>query len=246
MYARIRAHLLAQIRNAPVWNEPFTHTYLEGLFPADVYELLLTNLPPPNRYWTGPCDRNAASPVRTFYHLNTEGVRRLPVAGRQIWRAVAAALTDPELKRCLYARLAPDLMCRFGGDEADVPGLPGYPRPTLYREIEGYELPPHPDTLKKAVTMHLYLPADLSQVHLGTALYQCDHGSCFTSVKQFEFRPNSGYAFVVNDSPFRQSWHGRERLPAGCGVRNTLLNVFYVEPRPGYSGYLNQDAGCGG
>jgi hypothetical protein len=99
------------------------------------------------------------------------------------------------------------------------------------------------------VTMHLYLPADLSQIHLGTSLYRRKSGSLsksdwranFTVARQFEFRPNSGYTFVVHDSASRQSWHGRERLPAGAGVRNTLLNTFYSEPRQGYSGYLEEE-----
>jgi hypothetical protein len=55
-------------------------------------------------------------------------------------------------------------------------------------------------------------------------------------------RPNSGYAFVVNDSASRQSWHGCKRLPAGAGVRNTLLNTFYAEPRQGYEGYVEEPA----
>ncbi|HEY1186833.1 MAG TPA: hypothetical protein VGE74_04205 [Gemmata sp.] len=57
-----------------------------------------------------------------------------------------------------------------------------------------------------------------------------------------EFRPNTGYAFVVRDGPARQSWHGCERLPAGSGARNTLLNTFYSDPRDDYSGYLRAEA----
>lgn len=249
IYTRVLARLLDRIHAAPVWEEPFSHTYFEELFPADVYTAMLASLPPANVYWTGPNEPNGQHLVRSFYNLTTTALRRFPASSRNLWRGVAAALTDPELRRCLFAKLAPDLMHRFGIARAKVPDLVAHPRPSLYREIEGYELPPHTDTLKKIVTMHLYLPADLSQLLLGTALYErkpgpsskCDVMAGFTRVKQFEFRPNSGYAFVVNDSSSRQSWHGRERLPGGSGVRNTLLNTFYVECRPGYSGYLNDD-----
>jgi hypothetical protein len=250
IYARVLARLLARVRDAAVWDEPFSHTYFEDLFPTDVYTELLAHLPPADRYSTGPREPNARYQSRTFYNLTTARVQRFPVGCRNVWRGVVAALTDPELKRCLYARLAPDLIHRYGVEEPEVPDLAGHPRPTLYRDVEGFEIPPHPDTLKKVVTMHLFFPADLSQIHLGTALYRRKPGplskgdlqDSFTVARQFEFRPNSGYAFVVNDSASRQSWHGRERLPAGSGVRNTLLNTFYSEPRPGYSGYLEEEA----
>jgi hypothetical protein len=252
VYTRVLAHLLARIRVAPVWDEPFSHAFFEELFPADVYAALLATLPPAHQYWTGPREANASYHVRTYYNLTAVGVRRFSAGCRDLWRGVVAALTDPELKRCLYAKLAPDLTRRFGVTAPGISELPGHPRPTLYREVEGYEMPPHPDTLKKVVTMHLYLPADLSQLHLGTALYRREPGpvpvgdwrKSFTIHRQFEFRPNSGYAFVVNNSVSRQSWHGRELLPAGAGVRNTLLNTFYSGSRHGYSGYLDdQEAG---
>ena len=239
IHRRVLAHLLARIRAATVCDEPFTHTCLHDMFPADIYVAFLANLPPADQYGTGPDGPR----TRTFYNLTAGGVRRLPDGGRRVWSGVAAALTDPELKRGLYAKLAPDLMHRFGVKEGRVHELAGHARPTLYRDVEGFELPPHPDTPKKVVTMHLYLPADLSQIYLGTALYRrtpgsSDAGDRFTAAKMVEFRPNSGYAFVVNNSGTRQSWHGREPLPAGAGVRNSLLNTFYSEPRQGYADYL--------
>ena len=250
VYARVLAHLLARLRAAAVWDEPFCHTYLEEVFPADVYAAMLATLPPAARYSAGPSAPDVPPGARTFYNLTADALRRFPADRRNLWRGVCAALTDPELKRSLYAKLAPDLIHRYGVKAARVPDLAGHTRPTLYRDVEGYALPPHPDTLKKVVTMHLYLPADLSQIHLGTALYRRepsagrvgDRWSGFTVARRFEFRPNTGYAFVVNDGPSRQSWHGREPIPDGSGVRNTLLNTFYSEPRHGYSGYLEADA----
>ena len=63
-------------------------------------------------------------------------------------------------------------------------------------------------------------------------------GFDFEKVKQFPFKANSAYAFVVNNTIGKRSWHGREKLPSGAGVRNTLLNTFYEEQREGYYGYL--------
>jgi hypothetical protein len=246
VHARVLAHLLDRIGGAAVWTEPFGHTYFEELLPADVYAALLDTLPPADRYSISPTAPDVPAGSRAVYNLTADALRRFPARCRELWLGVVAALTDPQLKRGLFAKLAPDLIHRYGVKEANVPDLPGFPRPTLYRDAEGFALPPHPDTLKKVVTMHLYLPADLSQLHLGTTLYQPLPGASprahqwegFAAVKKLEFKPNSGYAFVVNDGPTRPSWHGCERLPARAGVRNTLLNAFYAEPRHGYEGYL--------
>jgi hypothetical protein len=161
-----------------------------------------------------------------------------------MWRGVASTLASPALKTALFAKLAKDLAFRYSVSESRAGDLAGYSRPTLYREMEGYEIAPHPDTRKKVVTMHLYLPADRSQLDLGTALYRrkllalplSSWHHRFTKVKQFLFQPNSGYAFVVNNTLTKKSWHGREELPPGAGVRNTLLNTFYETPREGFGG----------
>jgi hypothetical protein len=233
--------------------EPFGHAYFEDLLPADVYAGLLAALPDPGQY-QGAAERHyrgeAGAFVRSQYALTVEGLEGLPPAGRELWRAVAAALTSPEVKRAVYGLLAADLAYRYGTPEHEAADLAGHSRPTLYRETDGFEIPPHPDTRRKVVTMHLYLPADLTQIGLGTALYRRhplalpvgDWRKRFAKVKQFDFRPNSGYAFVVNNSLMKRSWHGRERLPEGAGVRNTLLNTFYEAPRDGFGGYYPAEA----
>jgi hypothetical protein len=247
--SRVLVHLLRQVARTPALTEPFGHVYLTDVFPPDTYWELLDHLPDPGLY-AAAAERHygdgTGNSVRSMFALSTAALDRLPGRQQQLWRGVAAALTAPELKRAVYARLAPDLAYRHGISEAAVPDLAGFSRPTLYRETDGFEIPPHPDTRKKVVTMHLYLPADLTQLGLGTALYRRrplalpfgDWRRRFVTVKQFEFRPNSGYAFVVNNTLAKRSWHGRERLPEGAGARNTLLNTFYAEPREGFSGYL--------
>ena len=91
--------------------------------------------------------------------------------------------------------------------------------------------------------MQLYLPKDRSQLGLGTALYKRRltslrglvswHGR-FQKVKQFAFAPNSGYAFVVSNSLRRKSWHGRELVAPGSGVRNSILNLYFASDKHDY------------
>ena len=244
---RILAHLLHRLNVTRALDEPFSHIYLEEVLPRDLYAELLQRLPHPELYSRasekyGDGEGNF---VRLQCALTPASIAKLAPASREFWGSIAAALTAPELKEAVYAKLAKDLMFRYGVSEAEAPKLAGYARPTLYREVEGFEIPPHPDTRKKVVTMHLYLPADRNQLELGTALYRrrllaWPMGAWqrrFEKVKQFPFAPNSGYAFVVNNAVTKKSWHGREKLPPGAGVRNTLLNTFYEEPRAGFGGH---------
>ncbi|HJZ57797.1 MAG TPA: hypothetical protein VKE74_22750 [Gemmataceae bacterium] len=247
--SRALQHLLRRVAETPALTEPFGHVYLTDVLPPDVYWELLDHLPDPGLY-AAAAERHygdgVGNSVRWMFALTIAALDRLPGRQQALWRGVAAALSAPALKRAVYAKLAPDLAYRYAVPESAVPDLAGYSRPTLYRETDGFEIPPHPDTRKKIVTMHLYLPADLTQLGLGTALYRRrvlalpfgDWRRRFVRVKQFPFRPNSAYAFVVNNTLTKRSWHGRERLPEGAGVRNTLLNTFYAEPREGFSGYL--------
>lgn len=237
-------HLLERIEKTPAIHEPFDHIYLEEVFPAAVYDQLLHGLPPDTIY-SRAAERHYGNMqhIRSMFALSQANLDLLDAEQQALWRAVAEALTAPQLKQAMFSRLARDLAFRYGIAETQAPSLAGYSRPTLYRETEGFEIPPHPDTRKKVVTMHLYLPADRNQLDLGTALYRrrllaWPFGSWharFDKVKQFPFQPNSGYAFVVNNKISRKSWHGREKLPAGAGVRNTLLNTFYESARDGFT-----------
>jgi len=242
----IVGHLTARIEATPAIQEPFTHVFLENVFPANIYREMLTSLPDAERY-DRAADRHYGNGkhIRSMYSLSKTGLAKLSSTKQAFWEAIASALTAPEIKCALFKNLAADLSFRYGIAESKTPQLTAYSRPVLYRETEGFEIPPHPDTRKKVVTMHFYLPADKSQLDLGTALYRrkllaWPFGSWhdrFEKVKQFPFQPNSAYAFVVNNTIARKSWHGREQLPPGAGVRNTLLNTFYEEVREDYVGY---------
>jgi hypothetical protein len=246
--ARVLKHIVQRIEATPAIDEPFSHIYLEEVFPRDIYEGLLNQLPEEGLYG-GAAGRHRDGDGdyhRSVFFLTPTNLERLSAEQQTLWGGVGAALTAPELKQALFTRLARDLTFRYRVPLSRAGQLPGYPRPTLYRETEGFEIQPHPDTRKKVVTMHLYCPVDHSQLDLGTALYRrrllaWPFGGWrqrFVKVKQFPFRPNSGYAFVVNNTLTKKSWHGREQLPPGAGVRNTLLNTFYESLREQFTGYL--------
>jgi hypothetical protein len=233
-------HLLHAIEATPAEDDPFSHFYVENVFPDDVYAEMMHELPDPAAYKPLSVEKyhNAAGvSTRDVMSLDEQHLGDLPIRQRELWQGIAAAFAAPELKKVVFQKLATDLAARFGVPQEEVHKIHAFPKPSLFRDLDGYEIAPHPDGRAKIVTMQLYLPRDRSQLELGTALYRRRftslkglvswHGR-FEKVKQFAFQPNSGYAFAVSNSWNKKSWHGRESLPDGCGVRNTLLNIYFA------------------
>ena len=234
----LRNHLINVVNAAQLEREPFCHIYMQGMFPSEVYNLLLRSFPPKDLYtplnlrkWV----RADGSSTRDKFFLTPDNLTRLSPESAGLWSMFVRAVTDDQFKRAIFAKLAPDLAARFGVAEAAVPDIECGHEIMLVRDTEDYVIKPHPDGLNKFVTFQFYLPSDESQLELGTSLFRRQRRvfrSTFEEVKRFPFRPNSAYAFPVSESPNRTSWHGRERLSGFAGVRNTLMLLFQkVAPR---------------
>jgi hypothetical protein len=234
---QVLAHLLALLARTEVIDEPFTHAYLEQVFPEALYDDLLAALPETERYDGGRKKSNDGYSMRYNFQLNRENLSRLEEPSRSLWTGASQALYSPEFQRALLEKLAMGLTRRFSIDRDRVGQVAVWPRAALYRDLPGYEIAPHPDTRRKIITMQLFLPPDDARQYLGTCLYRqrlvqglLGRGR-FERFKQFPFRRNSGYVFVVCNSPLRpKSWHGCEKTPSEGGLRDTLLHIYYDEP----------------
>jgi hypothetical protein len=234
-HAALREHLVDKVGHASLERDPFCHIYMEGVFPTALYPSVLQNLPDPEIY--SPLNlrlyaRKDGRSTRDQFHLTPENLAKLPGESAAFWGNVVRAVTDGNLKRAIFAKLAPDLAERFSISEKDVPDLDCVYEVVLFRDTEDYRIKPHPDGLNKIVTMQFYLPPDESTPELGTSLFRHERGlfgGKFHEVKRFPFNPNSAYAFAVSDSSARKSWHGREQLSGFNGVRNTLMVLFQRE-----------------
>ena len=236
---RILDHLLAVLQNATVHTRPFAHFSIEQAFPQDVYAELLERMPAPGVYFPDNpkrFPRPDGSSSRSLLGLDEANLNRLPAPDRPLWAGVAEALGSPLLKARIFEMLGSDLRLRFLTQRHKVANIPANPRPTLVRDIGSFSIEPHPDTRAKIVTTGFYLARDRSQIQLGTALYRLrlfDWRNLITTrsplkkFKQFEFRPNTGFAFAVGHT----SWHGVDPVPESAGVRNTLLNFYYRKPQ---------------
>jgi hypothetical protein len=234
---RVVDHTVGAIAATRVENEPFPHVAVHSFLPPDVYAEIVSH-------------RIAAEHYEAFAHgyknrgrvrFDGDSLRRLPPAERTLWFSVRSALGSAELRRAVFGKFADALALRFGCDPAAARALDGYALPELYRETEGYSIKPHPDTRKKIVTMQISLAGDEAQAELGTEFYRLSLNPVrwsrefkgFEMVRRMPFLPNSGYAFVVFNTLQVRSWHGRSELPTGCGVRDSLLNIWYAKPEHG-------------
>jgi hypothetical protein len=228
---RLLLHWDREFSSAAVASEPFEHCYTDQVWPTDVYDEVLRLLPPGEIY----------KPLNIKEWVNAKGVSTrdkcyLPeIIGHMdperatFWRQVWLALTAESLKRLIFLRFKKDIGLRLGVDADAVENADVSVHISLARDIEDYRIKPHPDGWPAIVTAQFYLPADISQNDLGTSFYikrpllrRLFLGR-YEEIKRMPFAPNSGYFFAVNDLPDRRSLHGRKRIRAGQGVRNSIL-----------------------
>jgi hypothetical protein len=233
------AHMVESIERSWVDHDPFPHFIVEGIFPDDVYREMLASLPDPSLYDAVSYEKHADNGVsnRGKFALTNQCIAELSGRQRSLWLAVRDALGAPRFKQAVFARLREGLAYRFGKSPEQAAQTPGYPLPELFRETEGYQIKPHPDTRRKLVTMQIALPSDNSQPDLGTEFYRRSLNPLallreprgFDTVKRSPFLPNVGYAFAVLNTLRLRSWHGRTKLGGETGVRNTILNIWYAK-----------------
>jgi hypothetical protein len=248
----VERQLLTTLAAARVDPDPFSHIALGGVFPDELYDDLLANLPPIDHYYPDnpkkygraaarigeqarPDGLDAPQSCRYLLPLSDDNVARLPEPAQALWGGVQRALMSDDVRRAIFNLFADDLCRRFRTPPDGLASLAAYPRPSLVRDLSGYWIEPHPDSPAKIVTVQFYLARDARQQALGTSLYRrhlfdprnllsLEH--LFEKVRQMPFLPNSGYAFPVG----RRSWHGREEVPEALGERHSLLLFYFRDP----------------
>ena len=240
--AAVLEHLCAAIDRSELCPWPYAHIYIEGAFPEAVFKRMLEMLPEAAAYTADNPrihTRKDGLVTRSMLSLSPPGLERLAEPQRSFWSQVAEALTAPQLRHAIFAKLSKDLSRRFRLPADQLASVPAFPKPALVQDLGDYEIAPHRDTRSKIVTMQFYLPEDVSKIDLGTTVYRqrlfrlrnlVSLRNRFEAVKQFPFAPNSGYAFAVGP----RSWHGREKVPIASGTRNSLMLIYYSRPDKGW------------
>ncbi|MBI5262279.1 MAG: hypothetical protein HY852_10750, partial [Bradyrhizobium sp.] len=165
--SELTAHAVASIEAAEHFSAPFPHIVFRDFFPAAFYRDLIRKVP------TTGYDPITGAGTRMALRLYGDNVDRIDRELRASWAAVSAMLTSREVENAIRARLRDGLEIRARGDKVAGPDeLTLVAKPVLYRDTDGYQIKPHPDTRKKVVTMQLYCPTDDGQQALGTTLYR--------------------------------------------------------------------------
>jgi hypothetical protein len=234
----LTAHAVSSIEAADYFASPYPHIFFRDFFPRDFYRDLLRGIP------TEGYERITGTGTRMALRLYGDNIEKISPELRAAWAATSAMLTSKELERAIRIKLHDGLAIRARGDKVQgASDLKLVAKPVIYRDIDGYQIKPHPDTRKKVVTMQLYCPVDASQEALGTTLYRIslkgllNVGSyCLEPVKTIPFLPNVGYAFVVlkpHHTLMKTSWHGRPAIKTGQ-PRISILNTFYMNEQVGF------------
>lgn len=218
--------LAGGVERTPLRPWPFPHVYLEALFPPAYYRLLRDRLPRIERYreltHRDAMRRDGRSARRKFY-LFPEHIALLPAEQRRFWLPLSRALRSRTLEEAFKRKFQAPLERRFG---RPVEHLRFHPVPMLLRDIDGYRIGIHGDSLGKAITVQLYLPPDDSQAHLGTIFHEGRDGEAAARTARLPFRPACGYAFPV---VYHESWHSVAAVSGADGPRDSIMLSYYVQ-----------------
>lgn len=208
-------HVVYKLRNATVNKYPFSHFFVEKVFPDGFYYDLLDCLPRKEKYH----QLSKAYESRQI----TDGGDHHPLLG---------AFETPEFaqhvisifQREFYVRYPYNNQPRFRSEWRFV------------RDSEGYAIGPHTDAPNKVVSLLFYLPRYDADRSIGTGIYvPTDHQkTCkggphypfegFEEVWRAPFIPNSCFGFWKTSN----SWHAVEKISYKI-ERNVLLFNIYEE-----------------
>src|SRR5258707_448431 len=229
--ANLIQFVVDSVRQAAGDDGAFQPLQFKRIFPGGFYAEMLEGMPGGQDYRGMSGKRKVGSsrpdgkPTRAKIDLFPEYVRHLPAKKRAVWDAAGRVLRYKELQSAFVQRLAPGLKGRFGENFAKVNM---YPVPILTRDIPGYRIFKHTDSLWKGITVQFYLPADNSTPHIGTIFHEVLPNGRKPKKAQMPFSPNTGYAFAVADN----TWHSADPVGPEVKTRDSILLTYFVDAGP--------------
>jgi FkbM family methyltransferase len=194
------SRLARKINDTPLSTGPYPYIYTENIFSAAVYKKLLNELPG----------------IEYREIEKTRGTKGYP-------KRFIGSTPDFISEIILESGFKESLLKKFGLQDN------GYTEDLLLvKDFEGYQIPPHTDSLRKIITALIYLPEDNNMQEEGTTIFVPKqkgytdttgrHHSFdeFEAYKTMPFKPNSMFAFARTDNSFHGVFPSKK-------VRNVLL-----------------------
>jgi hypothetical protein len=230
------SHVRAAIQSAELCTEPMPHIVVANLLPPAFYDLLTQAIPPAETF-------PSRDPVKQ--DLEISALDEAPELTRRVWRFFDEELVRGVVGPALLERFRAVLAGRYVeiGDERFAARAAAMPHATFAGRIllrrPGYQLRPHLDPKRVALTglVHLARPGD-SEVY-GTQLFTVNRPFTASGMKTFfpedaglrcelsrtvPFRANQLLAFVNSGGA-----HGAT-LPNDAPLRERYSYQFYVKP----------------
>jgi len=230
---QVSDHLAGMINRTRLEPAPFHHVVLENVFPREIYAKLLNCLPDDHYY--RELKHNDAMmadgrSARLQFPLLPANIARLPAAQRGLWNDIVTGLNSREVEQAWREKFKAVLEAVTGKPLSTIKFRPHI---TLFRDLGGYKISIHPDSPRKAITVQYYLPADESQVHLGTLFHDKDAAGGFREVRAMRFAPNTGYAFAITPT----SYHSLKPMSNQDRPRNSLMVIINYDRGPLLEGF---------
>ena len=224
MFSDVTNYVKQKFDAAEINNDPYPHIQIDDIFPPDFYQQILSN----------KIDENFLSTLLELKRVGSAypdtrkvlslipSMPFLPDSYRTFWEQAANWLLG-DFQRIVLEKFEPYIIHRFGN-------IPQLHAETLYTyDRSTYALGPHTDSVKKVLTLLIYLPEDDSLSHLGTSMFvpndsnfTCAGGPHhkfhqFKLLKTAQYKPNSLFGFFKTNNSF----HGVE--PIKENIRRDLL-----------------------
>lgn len=223
--AEVLLHLTNDLRRSPLLKDPFAHLEIRSAFSEATYSSILENLPEDKHYHElhhADALQPDGSSARLRFGFSGQEIATLPAKQQAFWSAIRVVMLNRQLEHTFRTVFRAALHERFG---RDFKNLVLQPKLELIRDLNGYKIGIHTDIPQKVITVQFYLPAAGELKTWGTTYYKRNPDSHLAKVKQLEFLPGAGHAFVVN----KQSFHGTEISIQPHERRNSLILTYFIK-----------------
>jgi hypothetical protein len=226
-------HVMDKLVKAEIQSSPFTHFYIQNVFPKEFYQELLANFPETSSFkklsQTGKVDPRTYA-ERLVLPLQGESFTELPFGQLLFWSRFNEAINSDEWHAMLLGKFGLQIRERFG---VHYDRLRFSSTAELVQDSTNYSIGPHTDHPIRVLTLLFYFPSSKEQSHLGTAVYQpldesleCEGFTHhpfqgFKKLYTAPFLPNSLFGFIRSN----RSFHGREVI-LDKGIERNLMNYY--------------------